>query len=246
MRLFFAFFLAVLLSAGAAFSVRAQSVAVGGAHACALAQDGRVACWGENTDGQVGNGTLDLAWTTPQATLPAGSASALRAGETHTCAARPNGTVACWGSNAFGKLGFGYGVAGREVVTTPTAVPGLSGVAGVALGLTHTCALRTNGTVACWGDNVYGQLGDGSTTLRPVPTDVPGLAGATALAVGDYHTCALVAGGAVTCWGLNDNGQLGDGSGAAQSSPVAVTGLTGAVALDAGAASTCAMLSGGR
>ncbi len=88
----------------------------------------------------------------------------------------------------------------------------LRGATALAASDAHTCALRTDGAVACWGYNEFGQLGDGTTTDRPTPVVVAGLTGATALAAGSAHTCALLGDGTVACWGANEYGQLGDGT----------------------------------
>lgn len=114
----------------------------------------------------------------------------------------------------------------------------------IVAGSYHTCALNLAGEVSCWGDNRYGQLGDGSTTQRSLPTRVAGLTSLKGLAAGTRHTCAITATNTVQCWGWNDNGQLGDGSLVTRTSPVTVPGLTGVTALAAGATHTCALRSG--
>jgi alpha-tubulin suppressor-like RCC1 family protein len=78
-----------------------------------------------------------------------------------------------------------------------------TGVASIAAGTNHTCAVTTSGAARCWGSNMSGQLGNGTNTDSNVPVDVVGVSGATQIAAGGVHTCALVAGGAVKCWGSN-------------------------------------------
>jgi alpha-tubulin suppressor-like RCC1 family protein len=146
--------------------------------------------------------------------------------------------------NSSGQLG---GAAGT-ISSVPVAVSGLaSGVAAIAAGGFHTCALTTGGGVWCWGFNENGQLGNDTTTDSGVPVAVAGASSdVEAIAAGAYHTCALTTGGGALCWGLNDSGQLGDATTTESHVPVAVTGVSSGVeAIAAGAYHTCALTAGG-
>ncbi|MBK8048710.1 MAG: carboxypeptidase regulatory-like domain-containing protein [Anaerolineales bacterium] len=162
------------------------------------------------------------------------------AGGKHTCA-RIGGDLRCWGDNRYGQLGDGTTVDR----VTPVALVGIdSHAGGLVAGDYHTCAIQTNSTVACWGDNRYGQLGDGTATSRAFPAPVAGLVDVTALSSGDLHTCALTGAGAILCWGYNRYGQLGNGGTLTQRTPIVVV-ASGAHALAAGGSHTCALFSDG-
>ena len=162
-------------------------------------------------------------------------------GDSHTCAIKTDGTVACWGSNEDAQLGLGYS-GGR--VNSPTAVPGLTNVVALEAGSSHTCALRANGMVACWGNNFYGQLGLGDMTNRSSPT-LLGLTSVEALAAQAGHTCAITSSGTVLCWGHNYAGQLGLGDTTNRTYPRTLTGLDSAAELAAGVKHTCALKTNG-
>ncbi|MFE5646358.1 cutinase family protein [Rhodococcus sp. NPDC056516] len=219
------------------------ALVAGGDHTCALLAGGTAKCWGDNTNGMLGDGTTTYR-VTPVGVVGLSGAIALTAGSGHTCALMSGGTATCWGYNANGQLGDGT----TTHRSTPVEVVGLAGATALTAGGSHTCALMPGGTATCWGSNESGQLGDGGAPIayRSTPVDVVGLAGAIALTAGNAHTCALMPGGTAKCWGYNQYGQLGDGSNYnRRSTPVDVVGLSGAIALTAGGNHTCALMPGG-
>jgi alpha-tubulin suppressor-like RCC1 family protein len=208
------------------------TVSGGGFETCALSTSGEIRCWGTNEFSQLGVGILVLARrTTPWPVTGLGSGLAtVGAGARHTCGLTTTGAVKCWGSNQFGQLGDGSTFPVDRPV--PATVSGLgSGVAAIAVGGYHACALTTGGAVKCWGQNVVGQLGDNSVVNRPTPVQVSGLTtGVAAITAGDSHTCALTTAGAVKCWGANWYGQIGDNTTTDKRVPTQVSGMTSGVA----------------
>jgi len=169
-------------------------------------------------------------------------ASQIDANGSHTCAVQA-GAAKCWGTNGEGELGNGSTTSS----TSPVTVSGLgAGVASVASGDSHSCALLTDGTVRCWGWNYYGDLGNPTVgTSSPVPVEVTGLSGVTQISAGLDDTCALLSNGTADCWGRNDSGQLGIGTGIDAHAPVPVVGLTGVSRIQAGFDHTCAIVEAG-
>ena len=211
---------------------------------CALLSTGVVKCWGQNSNGQLGDGT------TTQRNAPVTvlglttDVNVVETGYWQACVLLSSGAVKCWGQNAYGQLGDGT----TTNSSTPVNVSTLSsGVRAISAGLLFNCALLNTGAAKCWGQNAYGQLGDGTTTNSSTPVNVSTLSsGVAAIESGYYHACALLNTGAVKCWGQNAYGQLGDASTTQRNSPVDVSGLSsGVIAISAGYYHTCALLNTG-
>ncbi len=218
------------------------AVAAGTNHTCALTASGWVKCWGNNDRGQLGDGTYNDR-KTPWLVSGLSNVVAIAAGRLHTCALTSTGGIKCWGDNGNGQLGDGTDILTRNL---PVNVLNLtSGVTAISAGGDHTCALTSAGAMKCWGNNYYGELGDGTTTDRPSPVTVSGMAsGVDAISAGDYHTCAVTTTGRAKCWGNNRNGRLGDGTTTDRHSPVTVSGMASGVdAIFAGGEHTCARMS---
>mgnify|MGYP001586590331 CR=1 FL=1 len=241
----------------------AVAISAGRYHTCALLDDGSVSCWGRNFFGQLGDGTTTDR-NTPTQISSLGTdrtAVAISAGERHTCAILDDGSVSCWGSNNGGRLGDGTTTDRNTPTPTSSLGTGRTAIAitvGEGLG-SHTCAILDDGSVSCWGYNTYGQLGDGTDTLRNTPTQTSSLGTdrtAVAISAGFRHTCAILDDGSVSCWGWNNNGvngvdgggQLGDGTTTDHSTPTQTSTLgtdRTAIAIAAGGDHTCAILDDG-
>lgn len=200
-----------------------RRIAAGGDHACAITRTDELRCWGRNQVGQLGDGSgLDRALPVSITALDLAPAG-VSASYATTCVWSAEGDARCWGAGDTGQIGDGM----TSTRTTPVRVSGLDDAVQVAVprGQGHTCARRRDATVACWGANDRGQLGDGSNEMRTTPTPVVGLSDVVDIALGDRHTCALRATGEVLCWGGNDSAQIGDGTLDARATPTAVLGL---------------------
>ncbi|MDO9019246.1 MAG: hypothetical protein Q8S73_26010 [Deltaproteobacteria bacterium] len=200
----------------------AVSVTAGSTHTCARRAGGTVVCWGRNSNGQLGDGTVADS-RLPVTVSGLSDVVQVTAGVDVTCALRSTGSIVCWGGNESGQLGNG----GTTPSRTPVAVSGLSDAVGLVrdFNLYHLCARRAGGAVVCWGGNMRGGLGNGTTRDATTPVPVAGLDDATELTAGIYHTCARRSAGSVFCWGGNMSGQLGDGTMVDRASPVVVVGL---------------------
>ena len=196
-----------------------SALTLGDGHGCVIDRGARVACWGENGRGQLGLGrgghTTEPAWMrTPVRFVM------IDAGAFHTCGTAIDGTVWCWGANESGQLGTGDRT--DRNVPARVALPGGDWV-GVSAGFGHSCAVRVDGLGVCWGRNVSGELGIGSSSSEPLPpTAVAGEWREIDAARG--HSCGVERSGRASCWGANPHGALGTGIASPSTSPGRVAG----------------------
>lgn len=211
-------------------------------HACVVTKSGELYCWGISNIG-MGTGKTEEPFAKRITSVTDASMAAV--GWDHFCVLLGNGGVECWGRNNNGQLGTGS----YTPQDYPTPVSGLSsGVVKIVAGDDHTCALIVDGTVVCWGENGYGQLGDASDEHRNYPVAVNGLSAVSDVSAGVYSTCA-VASGTTKCWGQNLSGVLGTGTdigpesclmGACSKTPTSVA-LSTSVLVSTGLGNACAI-----
>lgn len=250
-------YLAILLCIGVGLffptrdaEAKSKNLALGNIHTCAISTAGKVMCWGDNTYGQLGNGTTTAvtpynfvaAKLDPTKDIPV----AITAGGKHTCSLLKTGLIKCWGDNSAGQLGTGKIT---PVESTPVSVVTINNVKAVVAGLKHSCALLGTGKVMCWGDNTYGQLGNGDNKPSALPVEIKNIGAGipTDIALGNWHTCVLIKGVGIKCWGKNDFGQLGNNSNINSPTPVlaktlATSGAIGATSIDSNGDYTCAIM----
>jgi len=211
----------------------------GGGHGCGLTAAGGIQCWGPNGAGELGNGTTTYSRVP---TPSAGGATFLSlseggTGSAHTCAIRADSTAVCWGRNSNGQLGHG-------TTTDYDSVPvlvlgGLRFRALTAGGAAHSCGITTDSAAYCWGGNVHGRLGTGTTSGTNVPVPVAGALRFVQISAGGAHTCGVEATGAAYCWGTGSAGELGNGLSVDDSVPVLVTGGLQFTAVTSGLTHSC-------
>jgi alpha-tubulin suppressor-like RCC1 family protein len=182
-----------------------MGLAVNGGHACALDTSGAAFCWGDNSQGAVGDGTRTTR-SAPAAAATSQRFSSITAGIDHSCALTAAGVAYCWGSNGFRQLGLG------SSVLVPTAVATDLRFAALEAGGDFTCGLVSDGRVYCWGSNAGQTLGLASTVATSAtPTLIDSPVPFASISAGHRHVCGLTAGGDGYCWGSNGIGELGTG-----------------------------------
>ena len=216
--------------------VGAVDLAAAGSFTCARLSDASVSCWGDNGSGQFGNGAsgINVLSPVPVASNVSPTVVALATGSRHACAILASGTVSCWGSDAGGQLGDGGNAPSIPLPGPP--VPGITDAVEITAGLKFTCALIVGGTVRCWGDNAFGQHGDGTNSPQGIDfvTDITGTFLGHGVTAGNQFTCGRRGSGASACWGAGTQGQLGDSANTSSSNPVAITGIANTIGLSAG------------
>lgn len=217
-----------------------RSVWASGWHSAAI-EGTTLYAWGEGSDGQLGIGTTQNAKTRRPVMRVQGPLS-VGLGLKHSCVCDRDRRGVCWGRNVDGQLGTG---STTPELTVPTVVPGMTDCLEIAGGGSHTCAVRTDNTLACWGVNSHGQVGQPAGGVVTAPWTVTNLVDVVQVGAGDRHTCALRKDGGVLCWGDNNLGQLGDGTNTARANPAPVMGLTDAVEIAVGRVHACARRTSG-
>ena len=194
-------------------NVDAVAISTGESHTCVITSNQKIMCWGYNNHGQLGDGTF-ISTNSPVVSTT-GVPLAISTGLHHTCVLFTNDSLGCWGWNDRGQLGDG------TQTSRPTSISinlisnsSSSYISGIITGDKHTCAMISNGTMMCWGDNLHGQLGINSNTMATTPqqTLINSVDNVIAITAGGSHTCAAIDNGALRCWGDNLHGQLGDGT----------------------------------
>ena len=246
------------------------AVSAGAYFTCGLAATSAAYCWGRNSFDELGIGILGLGLHTPlQEDAPAAVAplpvaggltfASLSVGSWHACGLTNVGATYCWGLGLRNRLGApgadrcGYTAQGSDTVwmtcaPTPIAVPGVAPFRAIYAGGNHTCALTAAGAAYCWGNDRWGQVGDGGgvTGYGLPPSPVAGGRNFVSLTAGQIHTCGLTPEGTAYCWGYNNDGELGDGTYANRDAPVAVAGGLTFASLSAGGYSTCGVTTSGQ
>jgi len=229
------------MPARVAGGLKFRSISTGGAHACGLATNGVVYCWGSNTVGELGVGDL-VTHATPTPVPGTDGFAAVVAGDFHTCALKREGqghATYCWGARPDGT----------GLSLTPSRLNTTVSFSTLGVGTEHSCGLVASGAMYCWGDNAVGQLGNGSHERSSTPVLVSASLTFSAIATKGYTACGLSS-GAAYCWGWNDLGQLGIGfetprNAPQQVTPVRVVGSHTFSAISVGVWHTCALTSSG-
>ena len=185
-------------------------VVAGRSHSCALNDSGEIFCWGSNSLGQLGIPNTADKLQTQMNQIPGNNWASISATNSHTCASRTDGSFWCWGSNRDAQLAYSaIPNTFNKLSATPAPVNGETDWESISTGKNHSCAVKTNNTLWCWGSNDFGQLGNGTTIPEHTPIQIGVDKQWTLVNAGDNHTCAVAADNNQYCWGENFSGELG-------------------------------------
>lgn len=220
-----------------------RQVTVGSVHVCGITTAGAAYCWGQASEGELGDGVTRDFSPVPVAVHGGLTFTAIEAGGSFTCGLTADGSAHCWGNGPYGQLG---NATGRG--TEPSTVDGGLHFTAITGGANHACGLVASGAAYCWGRSDLGQLGDGATA--PVGRTTPvlvagGLSFASISAGAGDHTCGITTAGVAYCWGAGSNGELGNGATANSAVPVRVAGGLTFRAISVGGPITCALTMAG-
>ena len=207
-------------------------IEAGGRHTCATVGD-IAYCWGDNTMGQLGQGSTE-AYGHPNPVSGNLRFASISAGEQHTCGINQESELYCWGANDDGQLGNGTFQGTNQPIQIGNNTFEL-----VEAGSRHTCGIDENKIAWCWGDNSQGQLGIGNRTASLIPVRVSTLGQVKNITAGARHSCAIELDGTGYCWGANNYGQLGTNTTLDQNVPSAITGGFEYFEIQAGEDHTC-------
>ncbi len=186
-----------------------QDVAIADSHSCSVGTDGTLWCWGGNSRGQLGDGTNDDR-SIPTRVGDDEDWNLVTAATNHSCAIKDDGTLWCWGSATSGRLGIGS-TGGEQEFPTPQRVGSDNNWQQVQGHSRHTCGLRDDRSLWCWGPNTNGRLGLGHTETQNIPRLVAADEEWIDIGIGQSHTCAIRADGTLWCWGMGNFYRLGVG-----------------------------------
>ncbi|NTU69716.1 hypothetical protein HGB13_02755 [bacterium] len=180
-----------------------SSVYAGLFHSIALKNDGAVYAWGGNSTGQLGINSTDSNRTAPALLSGISSVKSVATGGYHTLALKNDGTVYAWGANNYGQLGATTTdtCGGWSCTRSPILIPGLNNIVAITAGQFHSLAIKADGTVYAWGQNLAGQLGDGTDVNKSIPTKVLTLSSVISISAGAWHSAAVKSDGSVWVWG---------------------------------------------